>query len=130
MTEIMLALGPYRFAVDAAAYQSLSRSAEYRWPAQERIGRAPARQFVGKGGETVNLSGVIHPHYAGGLGQMERMRELAGQGLPLPLADGRGKIWGLWCIERIEETRTALFANGDPRKIEFSLQLAAYGEDV
>lgn len=130
MTETMLALGPYRFAVDRAAYQSLSRSAEYRWPSQERIGRAPARQFVGRGSETVSLSGVIHPHYAGGLGQLDRMRELAGQGLPLQLTDGRGKVWGLWCIERIEETRTVFFANGDPQKIEFSLQLAAYGEDA
>jgi phage protein U len=130
MTEIMMALGPYRFAVDSSAYQQLVRSSQYRWPSQERIGRRPARQFVGHGEDTVTLSGVVHPHYAGGLGQVDRMREMAGRGLPLRLADGRGKIWGLWCIEGIDETRSVFFANGDPRKIEFSLTLVHYGEDV
>ncbi len=130
MTETMMALGAYRFAVDSSAYQQLVRSSQYRWPSQERVGRRPARQFVGRGEDTVTLSGVVHPHYAGGLGQIDRMREIAGQGLPLLLADGRGKIWGLWCIERIEETRSVFFANGDPRKIEFSLTLAHYGEDA
>lgn len=130
MTETMMALGPYRFSVNTSAYQSLRRNTEYRWPNQERIGRAPARQFVGQGVETVSLSGVLYPHHAGGLSQLERMRDLAGLGKPLQLTDGRGKIWGLWCIERIEETQSVFFANGDPQKIEFSLQLSAYGEDT
>lgn len=130
MTEIMMALGPYRFSIDAAAYQQLMRTTAYRWPAQERIGRRPALQFVGVGTETISLSGVIYPHYSGGLEQVESMRAIAAQGKPQQLVDGRGKIWGLWCIERIEETRTVFFANGDPRKMEFRLALSNYGEDL
>jgi hypothetical protein len=130
MTETMMALGPYRFSIDAAAYQQLMRTTAYRWPAQERIGRRPALQFVGTGTETVSLTGAIYPHYAGGLGQIDKMRAIAAQGNPQQLVDGRGKIWGLWCIERIEETRTVLFANGDPRKVEFRIALSNYGEDM
>jgi hypothetical protein len=126
----MMALGPYRFSIDAAAYQQLMRTTAYRWPAQERIGRRPALQFVGVGTETISLSGVIYPHYSGGLEQVESMRAIAAQGKPQQLVDGRGKIWGLWCIERIEETRTVFFANGDPRKMEFRLALSNYGEDL
>lgn len=129
MTEVMLALGPYRFSLSSAAYESLRRTTEYRWPTQERFGRRPARQYTGPGDETVEIDGAIYPHYAGGLGQLERMREIAAQGEPHRLTDGRGKIWGQFCIERIEETQTVLFADGTPRKIEFRLSLGRYGED-
>ena len=54
----MMALGGYRFGVSTAAYRELTRAAEYRWAAQERLGRLPARQYLGPGSE---LSGVIHP---------------------------------------------------------------------
>ncbi len=130
MAELMAALGPFRFGVGTAAPQSLRRAAEYRWPAQERFGRASARQYTGPGGETLELEGVLYPHHAGGLGQVEAMRTLAGKGEPLRLTDGRGKAWGRWCIERVEETQTVFFADGTPRKIEFRLALARYGEDA
>ena len=49
MLEVMMALGTYRFSLASAAYDSLSRSAAWRWPAQERIGAHPVRQYVGPG---------------------------------------------------------------------------------
>ena len=45
-TEVMLALGDYRFSLATAAYQSLRKTAAWRWPGQERISREPALQFV------------------------------------------------------------------------------------
>ena len=130
--ESMLSLGPFRFAVDTAAYQSLRRSVEYRWPSQTRIGRRPARQFAGTGDETISLQGLIYPEFKGGLKQVDTMRELAGQGEPQILigsTGGRGEVWGKWCIIAVEETQTVFFADGTPRKQEFSLQLGHYGED-
>ena len=142
MIEIMMALGPFRFSVNTAAYQSLRRAAQYRWPAQERIGRPPARQFVGVGSETITLEGAIYP-YSGepfldqvinervgsGPAQLDQLRELAALGEPLLLTDGRGKVWGKWCVESVDETQTVFFANGAPRKIEFNLSISSYGED-
>jgi len=130
MIETMLALGPYRFSVGTAAYQNLKHSAAYRWPMQERLGRLPARQFVGAGDETISLDGSIYPHYKGGLGQLDSLRAIAGQGLPLRLTDGRGIAWGQWCVTQIDETQTVFFADGTPRKVDFSLTLARYGEDA
>jgi hypothetical protein len=129
MTETMLALGPFRFAMDTAAYQSLRRSVEYRWPSQARFGRRPARQFVGIGDETINSQGIIYPEFKGGLKQLDTMRDLAGQGKAQILTDGTGKVWGKWCIISVKETQTLFFADGTPRKQEFSLQLGYYGED-
>lgn len=140
MTKVMMTLGKFRFSLGTAAYKSLRRSVEYRWEAQARAGRIPARQFVGPGNETIELDGVIYPQQqigggeAGaqkrvGLGQMDRLRAEAGRGEPLPLTDGMGNHWGKWCIERVEETRSAFFPDGAPRKIEFRLSLSRYGED-
>lgn len=129
MPEVMMTLGDFRFSLDTAAYKRLRRTVEYRWAAQERAGRRPARQFTGIGNETVELEGVIYPHYRGGLGQLEAMRALAGQGSPQILTDGTGKVWGKFCIERIEEIQTLFFGDGTPRKQEFRLSLGHYGED-
>ena len=128
-TEHMMSLGEYRFGLSTAAYQDLTHSTTYRWQAQERLGRMPARQYLGPGEETVSLSGVIHPHYRGGLGQVDRMRAEAGRGEPLDLSTGDGTIMGQWVVTRIEETRRVLDADGAPRRIEFRLDLARYGED-
>lgn len=130
MTEVMLALGDFRFSMETAAYQALRRSVEYRWVPQPRVGRRPARQFVGTGDETIGLDGIIYPHYKGGLGQLPALRAMAGEGEPLILADGRGNIWGRYCLLRVEETQTVFAAAGVPRKIEFRLELAHYGEDA
>lgn len=130
MIDVMMMLGlEYQFSVDAAAFQTLSRSAEYRWPAQDRIGRPPARQFTGPGAESITLSGTVYPHYKGGLGQMDRLRAVAGKGEPLRLVDGTGADRGLWCVEKVDETRTAFTRRGAARRIDFSLTLARYGEE-
>ena len=128
-TEHMLALGEYRFSLDTAAYQELTRIAEYRWQSQERIGQRPAQQYLGLGEESVELDGVIYPAYKGGLGQLDAMRAEAGKGQPLMLSSGSGDIFGKWCITRIEEVRSLFYADGSPRKKTFRLRIVHYGED-
>ena len=129
MSETMMALGAYRFSLTSAAYQELSRSNAYRWQAQERLHRLPAQQFVGPGNETLDLKGVIYPHYQGGMGQLDVMRAQAGRGEPLLLVDGIGLICGRWVILQVDETQTVMLTNGQPRKLEFQLRLVRYGED-
>lgn len=128
--DVMMALGGYRFSMDTAAYRELVRTHEYRWHAHERMGQTPVQQYVGPGQETVELSGVIYPHFRGGLGQLDAMRREAGRGEPLLLVDGRGRVWGDYVIARITETQTEHTLAGLPRKVSFRLQLRAYGEVV
>ena len=127
-TEVMLALGDFRFSLATAAYQSQRKTAAWRWPGQERISREPALQFVGPGEQSMELSGVIYPYHAGGLGQMDIMRAEAEKGEPLFLTDGLGNYWGKWVLTRVEETQKLFFADDTPRKIEFKLSLKKYGE--
>jgi phage protein U len=129
MANVMMGLGPFRFEIGTAAYQTLERSDEYRWVAQDRIGRQPAMQNLGPGLTTFNLSGIIYPHFRGGLGQLDRMREVAGRGTPQMMASGLGRIFGLFVILTVDETQTIFFDNGKPRKVEFALEIKSYGPD-
>jgi hypothetical protein len=129
MAKIMMALGVFRFSVRTAAYNEFRRNTAWRWASQQRMGRLPAKQYLGPGDDTIDLSGVIYPHHAGGLKQIDSMREEAGKGEPLILVDGLGNVWGKWCILSIEETQSRHMGNGVPLKQEFRLKLDRYGED-
>lgn len=54
------------------------------------------------------------------------MRLQASIGIPLPMIDGRGKVWGLWAIEQINERQTVFMDRGAPKKIEFDLRLSRH----
>jgi phage protein U len=126
---VMMGLGPFRFGLDTAAYQTLTRQTEYRWESQERIGRHPAMQFIGEGHTTIDLDGTILPLFRGGLSQIDRMRSIAGTGTPQFLVSGRGKIFGQFVIMSVSETQTIFLPNGVARKLEFAVQLMSYGPD-
>lgn len=126
---MMLALGPYRFSLNTSAYQSLKRSSEYRWPSIERIGKEPLLQAIGPGCDRIDLDGVIYPHFRGGLGQINAMRDSAEKQKPLMLINGQGNVLGRFVITQIEESQNTFLADGAPRKIEFRLSLERYGEE-
>lgn len=126
---MMLALGPYRFSLNTSAYQSLKRSSEYRWPSIERIGKEPLLQAIGAGCDRIDLDGVIYPHFRGGLGQINAMRDSAQRQEPLMLINGQGNVLGRFVITQIEESQNTFLADGAPRKIEFRLSLERYGEE-
>lgn len=121
--DVMMSLGGFRFGLNTAAYQELSRTAEQRWAAQDRFGQMAALQHTGPGPETMTLPGVVYPEFRGGPGQLDRMRELAGRGKPLQLITGTGRVLGRYVIERVEERQSVFAAAGLPRKVEFTLSL-------
>lgn len=129
----MAKLGDYQFCLDTAAFQQLQRTTEYRWATINRIGREPATQFTGKGEDTIELSGVIYPHFRGGLSQVSQMRQSADKGEPLAMVyafEQVGQYCGRWVIKSVREGRTEFMRDGTPRKMEFTLSLLAYGEDA
>ena len=126
MAEVMMQLGFFQFSIDDAAYQRLSRSTEYRWARQARIGTNDALQFTGLGPETIELEGVIYPHFRGGLDQIDRMRNQATIGIPLPLVSGIGRVLGVWVVEGITEGQEVFAAQGIPHRQDFTMRLARY----
>jgi uncharacterized protein len=127
---VLMALGTFRFGVNRANYQTFTRAAAWRWAKQDRLGRAPAMQFLGPDAEEITLEGVIYPHFKGGLRQMELMRAVANAGQPMMLVDGLGFVWQRWAITSVSEKKSVFLAGGAPRKIEFTISLQAYGADA
>lgn len=130
LSLVMMALGGFRFGVNRANYQNFTRAAQWRWQAQDRVGRRPALQFLGPGSDEITLEGVIYPHFKGGLRQVELMRLVADQGQPLIMVDGLGWVWDRWVIASVEERKALFMADGAPRRIGFSIGLLAYGADA
>lgn len=129
MTMTMMRLGNFSFSLDTAAYQTLSRSTEYKWKAQERIGNVDALQYMGRGVDSITLEGVIFTAYRGvGMRQPEEMRRFAGAGTPLLLVSGTGEVFGEWVIEGVDETQSVFIGGGLPRKQQFTIRMRQYGD--
>lgn len=121
---------PYYFNLDTTAFDQLRRQTQFRWAAQERLSRQSAQQAVSLGDESISIRGAIFPGFKGGLGQLQALRSIGRQLLPLSLTTGYGEVLGTWCLTRIEEEQGALLAGGIPRKQGFSLEFISYGQDM
>lgn len=121
---------PFYFNLDTAAFDELRRQTEFRWASQERLTRRPAQQAVGLGDEKLNLKGVIYPAFKGGLKQLDTLRSIGAQLVPLNLTTGYGVVLGTWCLRSLEEEQGALLAGGIPRKQSFTLEFTRYGDDL
>ncbi|MBT2339450.1 MULTISPECIES: phage tail protein [Pseudomonas] len=126
---MMLALGMFVFSLSTAAYQELQRQTEWRHAVNQRIGAPPARQFVGRGDDTITLPGIILPELAGSALSLDALRLMANTGKAWPMVEGSGRIYGLWIIESLSETKTLFFRDGTPRRIEFTLSLKRIDDD-
>ncbi|XMB47229.1 phage tail protein [Pseudomonas fluorescens] len=126
---MMMALGMFVFSLKTAAYQELQRQTDWRHASNNRIGAAPARQFVGRGEDAITLPGIILPELAGSALSLDALRLMANTGKAWPMVEGSGRIYGLWVIETLSENKTIFFSDGTPRRIEFTLTLKRTDDD-
>jgi len=112
---MMLTLGLFVFMLQTLPYQSMNRNAEYRWPSNARVGLRPATQFLGMDEEKITLSGVLLPEITGGRWSLLTLQLMAEQGRAWPLIEGTGTIY---------------FADGSPRRTEFTLNLKRVDESL
>lgn len=127
--SIMMALGLYVFGLYTVPYQQLQRQMSWRHPSVSRVGKRPARQFIGPGDDTITLSGVLFPEITGGKVSLAALKSMADEGMAWPLIEGTGIFYGLFVIEELSETDSFFFADGSPRKIEFSLKLTRVDDE-
>lgn len=118
----------FYFNLSTAGFGSLRRSASYNIASQERLTRRPALQAVSKGGETIMVTGAIFTK-KGGAGQLNLLRAIGFEMSPVVLTTGYGEALGQWYLNKIDEEQEALFADGMPRKQQFTLEFQRYGED-
>lgn len=126
---MMMALGQFVFSLSTLAYQEFQRQTDWRHATTSRIGTNPARQFLGKGEDAITLPGVLLPELAGETISLDVLRQMADTGRAWVLVEGTGRIYGLWIIESLSETRTLFFQDGAARRIEFSLSLKRVDDD-
>ena len=126
---MMLSLGMFVFSLSTLAYQELRRQTNWRHASNSRVGAPPALQFVGRGDDTITLPGIILPELAGSVLSLDALRLMANTGKAWPMVEGTGRIYGLWVIESLSETKTVFFRDGTPRRIEFTLTLKRTDDD-
>lgn len=128
--EVMLSLGSFSFSIQTAAYEGYSRSTAWRWASVNRHDQRPARQWQGPGEDTISLEGTVYTERAG-LDQLNQLRKLGESKAPQILVDQYGNIdKQKWVVLSVEEKRSGFFADGAPRKQQFSVKLAAYGGEA
>ena len=108
---------------------SLRYSKEHRWHTIECIEKT-SLQSIGSGVESIDLIGVIYPHYqSDGLEQLKNMRNTQEPHVLVNgSVDGSGNVLGNFVITNIEEKQTLFFPDGRPRKVEFQIKLKSYNK--
>jgi len=111
---MMMALGLFVFSLSTLPYQELKRRRGWRYASNNRVGRKPARQYVGEDEETIVLSGVL---------SLSVLEAMADQHTAWPLIEGTGHIYGMFTIDDIDTARTLFFPDGAARRIDFTVAL-------
>lgn len=128
-SDVMMAVGEYRFSIETAGYEEVRRQWQWRWAQQDVLDAAPFQQFVGAGHTELVIRGYVTPHFKGGLRQVDNMRAEADRGEALQVVDSLGNVWGDFVIAEITETRRATGPAGLPLRIDFRLMLRSTDVD-
>lgn len=126
---MMMALGQFVFSLDTAPYQDFQQQIAWRHPANCRVGRRPARQFLGPDDEAITLAGVLAPELTGGEITIDVLRGMGDSGDAHVLIEGTGRYYGIFVIESVDLTRKYFFPDGKARRIEFSVKLARVDDE-
>jgi phage protein U len=128
MTTLMT-LGLFVFELTSAPFETVSRQTDHRWAAKDRAGGPPAHQYLGPGADALTIDGVLMPELTGGVAQLSKLREMAAEGKAWILVSGDGHSQGKWFIASVTQKDSHHVANGQPRKIDFTLSLKRYWDD-
>lgn len=126
---MMMAFGMFVFGLGTASYQELQRRTAWRHAPQGRVGRRPARQFLGPADDTITLTGTLLPHFTGGQQNLDRLRDMANVGAAWPLIEGNGTFYGLYVIDDMNERKSHQTRDGSAQMIEFDITLQRVDED-
>ncbi len=121
---MLAALGLFVFETGNALFDRMGRDRDWRHERTGRFGARAASQFAGPGEDRITLAGTLVPEIAGTYSALDTLARMADEGEALPLADGRGTIYGTYTIESLREDRTNLIDDGRARKIDFTIELA------
>lgn len=131
----LLALGPHIFEIAPLNYQEISRDTEAKWPAINRFGSRPGRQFTGYGEDTIVISGLLFPDELGGREEFEAIRLTQKAAKPILMmgwssaVKTAAQLFGRVVILRVGDTQSAIGRHGMGRKVSFDIEVAPVPED-
>lgn len=132
------------------SFDSFSRDTNFTWTEQQRVQRDPAQQFTGPGSDNITVDGILYPHMFGGPATLEQLRIIGTMGQPHPIIryvtntgftaagpspDGVYVAGAYmvgrktWVLKRVQDKESSINSQGKTDKIEFMLELSAYGDD-
>jgi phage protein U len=124
---------------DTPGFETLQRDAQYTWVSNDRLSRNPAMQFTGPGEENIVIEGRMYPYHFGGLSTVNRLRQAGKSGKPYllmrfyPLSEPKGyagEALGNFVIKRVRTVESKIGTINIAHKIDFTLELTRYGDDV
>lgn len=118
-----MTLGMFAFTFASAPLQDRAEKKEWRFAEGDRVGARPAVQFLGPGDDTVTLTGMILPGFAGAFTSIETLERMAGEGQAWPLLEGDGRVLGNFRIDGIDVKKGRFLDTGEARRGEFSIDL-------
>lgn len=125
--SMLMAYGPFRFAIATFAYEQFKRRHTARIEPQNVIGGRPVLHKMGFEAETVSFTATFFPkHLPGnmGLAQLAGMRAAVGLRFPLlGTGFGIGDMFGFWVLKSIEDSHSEIYSNGVGQKIETQIEL-------
>lgn len=127
---MMMVLGMFVFSLPTLAYQELQRQTQWKFASNPRVGLRDARQFTGKGDDTITLTGWIAPELTGTVFSLDALRLMADTGKSWFLIQGTGRIYGSYVIDNMEEGLTELDGAGEAKKINFTIKLVRTDDSV
>lgn len=120
---VLMAFGPFVFGMATAAYAELQRQMQFKHAASARVGKRDAYQIVSPGTELLTLSGTVAPEVSGTLASITQLETMGSEGRAYVLVDGAGHVYGVYFIDSLQTTQSAIHSDGTPRKVAFSLTL-------
>lgn len=143
MNLTLMALGNIKFyspmpGFDTPGFDTVERDSQFSWTQQGRLSRSPAMQFTGSGEDVIVIAGKMFPNQFGGISTLEALRAAGQAGKPLmlqrfyPLEDEagvRGDVIGRFGIKRVRHSEARIGINGVAHKMDFTIELTAFGED-
>jgi phage protein U len=138
---------------DTPGFETFQRDSQFTWVSNDRLSRDPAMQFTGPGEESFVVEGRMFPYHFGGLSTIQRLRDAGRAGKPYILVrfyplksdvDAQQAIanaasgtlsWGCEnlgnvVIKRVRTVESRIGAVGIAHKIDFTLELSKYGDDL
>jgi hypothetical protein len=128
----LLAVGPYVFSILPLTLQRIEEETSSSWPAINRFGVGPARQYTGPGDSTLKIEGLFFNEEFGGQGDYLALKAIQSAAQPVMVIGwGAGAafaiVLGFMVITRVGASHEAIGPDGIGRKVTFSIELSSFG---